>query len=153
MTPHAAQTRVEVLVLRKAHLEATLFGGRMQREDIEDERRAVDNLDRLADDFLEVRLLAGAELVIEDDEVGLHTAHKRRKLLRLARADERARVGRLEALRHRAHDIRTRRVDEALELRQGLLERPVDIAAINTDEHSALREDFRGGDLELLISH
>ena len=91
--PHAAQARIQVLILGEPHLEAAFAARRVEGEDVEDEGGPVDDLDVLVDDLLEVGLLRGAELVVEDDEVGGVGAGKLRDLLGLAAADERARIG------------------------------------------------------------
>ena len=69
MRPHAAKARVEVLVLREAHLKSALFRGGMEREDVKDECRAIDDLDALIDGLFEVRLLRRGELIVEYDQV------------------------------------------------------------------------------------
>ena len=48
----------------------------MQGEDVEDERRTVDDLHVAAHRLLEVRLLGGRQLVVEHDEVGRVGARK-----------------------------------------------------------------------------
>ena len=55
--PHAAQARVEVLQLSHLHLQLALMGLGMQAEDVEDERRAVDDLVLHPQDALDVCLL------------------------------------------------------------------------------------------------
>ncbi len=62
-----AQPRQQVLHLRELDLELALAARRVQREDVEDERRAVDDL-RLGNGVLEVGLLRRREVVVEDDE-------------------------------------------------------------------------------------
>ena len=54
MRPHAAKAGVEILVLRKAHLQPALFRRGMECEDVEDERRTIDDLDALIDGLFEV---------------------------------------------------------------------------------------------------
>ena len=41
----------------------------MEREDVKDERRAIDDLDALIDGLFEVRLLRRGELIVEYDQV------------------------------------------------------------------------------------
>src|SRR5690606_19838663 len=66
LTP-AAQPRQHVLHLRERDLRLALPGLGVLGEDVEDQRRAVDDLD--LDDVLEVDELAGAELTVADDGV------------------------------------------------------------------------------------
>ena len=54
MRPHAAKAGVEILVLRKANLQPALFRRGMECEDVEDERRTIDDLDGLIDGLFEV---------------------------------------------------------------------------------------------------
>ena len=71
MRPHAAQTRVEVLVLGQAHLQPPLLGSGVEGEDVQDERRAIDHLHGFVHYLLEVRLLRRCQLVVEDDQICL----------------------------------------------------------------------------------
>ena len=142
MGPHAAQARQQVLVLGEPHLQAALLAGGMQREDIEDERRAVDDLHVLAHHLLEVRLLGGRELVVEHHEVGRVGACQLGYLLGLARADERARVRRVELLRGDGRNVGARRVHEALELGERRGQRPGGAGAVDAHEHGLLAALF-----------
>ena len=116
MAPHATQARVEVLVLGELDLQTALATRCMQGKNVEDERRAVDDLYGLADDALEIALLRRRELVIEYDDVGMQVMHAPGELLGLAGADEGTWIGRVEPLGHRVDDLGTRRIGEALEL-------------------------------------
>ena len=71
VSPHAAQARVEVLQLSHLHLQLALMGLGMQAEDVEDERRTVDDLVLHSQDTLDVCLLRRRQLSIEDDDVGI----------------------------------------------------------------------------------
>ena len=57
VAPHAPQPREQVLELSELHLEPALVRRRMRAEDVEDEGRAVDDLDALPHHLLKVRLL------------------------------------------------------------------------------------------------
>ena len=52
-------------MLRQLDLQATLARARVLREDVEDQRRAVEHLD--VERVLEVALLRGRQFVVEDD--------------------------------------------------------------------------------------
>ena len=54
MAPHAAQTWQQILQLGKLYLKASFARCRMKAEDVENERGAVDDLNRFADGALEV---------------------------------------------------------------------------------------------------
>ena len=68
VAPLATQARQEVFGLRELDLQAPLPRARAHREDIEDEGGAVDHLE--LELLLQVALLRGRELVVEDDGVG-----------------------------------------------------------------------------------
>ena len=57
MAPHAAQTGQQVLQLRQLHLQTALTSLSMQAKNIENQRRTIDNLHRLAHGLLEIGLL------------------------------------------------------------------------------------------------
>ena len=48
----------------------------MESENIKDERRAVDDLDRLANGTFEVRLLRRSKVVVENDNIDIQALHK-----------------------------------------------------------------------------
>ena len=97
----------------------------MPAKDVENERRAVDDLDRVAKHLLEVRLLRGGELVIKHDDVDVHPPHDVRKLPRLSRAHERLGHRRVKPLRLPCHDNAVRRLHEARKLVHRGLKWPV----------------------------
>ena len=65
--PAAAQARQPVAQLRELDLHHALLARRVLGEDVEDQRDAVDDVDR--EQLLEVALLRGRELVVEDHDV------------------------------------------------------------------------------------
>src|SRR5690606_27903587 len=87
----AAQARQEVLELGELDLRLALLGLGVLGEDVEDQGRAVDDLD--ADDVLEAATLGRCELRVDDDGVGARGRDDVGELGRLARAEVRARVG------------------------------------------------------------
>ena len=89
--------------LRELDLQLAFRAARAQREDVEDEARAVD--DAAAELLLEVALLHAGERVVEDDEVGVRFAPARVDLVDLAAAGEIRGVGPRAASRDEAgHD-------------------------------------------------
>ena len=86
MGPHPLQPRQGVLELRQLDLQLRLVGAGAGGEDVEDQLAAVDDLDARAA-FSRLRIWAGAEVVVEDDHVGLVGLDELLELLDLARAD------------------------------------------------------------------
>jgi hypothetical protein len=62
-------------------------------EDIQDQGCAVEQLDVIPKDFLELALVTGRKLIIKEDDVGAPLLDLLDDLLDLARADERGAVG------------------------------------------------------------
>ena len=114
--PHAAHALEVVLQLRELDLQ--LAGGRMrvQREDVEDHAGAVD--DAHAELVLERALLAGRELVLGHDDLGLQLLRELLELLELAAADVRARVDARAVLHERPDDVDLRRAQQLEHLRE-----------------------------------
>ena len=100
MLPHAAHARQVVLELRELDLQLPLGARRVLREDVEDQLRAVD--DARVERVLEVALLRGIELVVDDHALGARLREALLQLLELALADVRA----LRRTRAVLHDAR-----------------------------------------------
>ena len=83
--PLAAQARQQVLVLRQLDLQRRLAAVGPAREDVEDERAAVQHLD--LERGLEPQLLGRRELLVEDHERVPGLGARRADLLELAAAD------------------------------------------------------------------
>ena len=115
MRPHAAQTRQQVLVLRQTHLQAPLFRGGMQRENIKDERRSVNNLHIFWHSLFQIALLRWREFIVENHDIGrIRMAHFG-DFFRLARPDECARVWCIELLVGGRNHFGARRVGQTRE--------------------------------------
>ena len=150
MRPHTAQARVEVLVLGQPHLKTTFLGGGVQGEDVQYEGRPVDDLHGLVHDLLEIRLLGGGQLIVEDDQVRLAAAGQLGDLHGLARSHEGAGIGGIESLGRGGHDIGSGRIGQTLQLGQRRLQRPFEPWAIDAHDNSALATIFRLRDGALL---
>ena len=117
--PHPLQPGHRVLELRQLDLEVGLVGPRPGGEDVEDDLGPVDHLD--AQELLQVPRLGGAEVVVEDDEVGLVRLDQLLQLLDLARADVRGDVRLLPLLEHAADDDQPGGLGQAPDLVQGVV--------------------------------
>ena len=114
--PPAYQTAADVLQLRKLDFQLALEAARTLREDVEDERVAVEH--PAANVRLEIALLARRERVIDEDDVRLVDFRHRAQLIRLAAADKEPRIGSLAAARDRRNRPGAGRFGELLELLQ-----------------------------------
>ena len=105
-----------MLQLRQLDLQLALPRARTLRENIENERRAIEDL--AVERLLQVAALRGGKLVVEDDRVHLRLLALFGELLRLAFADisRRARGGQL--LNPLAHHFAARRSGQFGKLRQ-----------------------------------
>src|SRR5205823_7585508 len=81
----ATETRQEVVELGQLDLRLALPGARVQGEDVQDQRRAVDDLHSQA--LFEVSKLARRELVVQDHRVRPRAVHGVVQLPHLAPAD------------------------------------------------------------------
>src|ERR1039457_4447075 len=82
----AGQARQQIIQLREFHLQAALTRARAMGEDIQDELRAIDDAARKL--LLQVALLSGRQVVVEDDQAGIRGLAQLRQLLHFALADE-----------------------------------------------------------------
>ena len=119
--PHPRQPRQRVLQLGELDLHLGFARPRAGGEDVEDELRAIDHA--RAERLFDVVPLARRELVVEDDQRGVLLADHRLELLQLPLAQIRPGVRALELLRELPDDDGPRRIREALELAQMLVER------------------------------
>ena len=103
VTPVTREPRQQMFELRELHLQLALPRACALREDVEDERGAVENL--ALENLLQIARLRPAQIVVEDDRVHVQLFALFGKLHRLAAADEGAGHGRLQLLPARAgHD-------------------------------------------------
>ena len=94
-----------MLQLREFHLQLAFMRARALRKDVEDEAGAVD--DSTFGQLLEVAFLHRAERMVDQDQVSVERGAMLTQLLRLAGADEVARIGSLDARAQTADDTRT----------------------------------------------
>ena len=91
---------------------------RAQREDVEDERRAVD--DAAVECALEIALLGAGQRMIEDDEIGVGLGAPRADFLDFALARKKRRIGSLPATRDCAGHRGAGRHGKGVQLREAL---------------------------------
>ena len=117
--PHAAHALHRVLELGELDLELALGGVGVLGEDVEDDGRAVDDphLERV----LERPLLAGRELVVAGDHLGLGLLHQVAELVDLAGAEVRPRIRPAPVLGERRHRVDGRRAKQLLHLGEHVL--------------------------------
>src|ERR1035441_453354 len=82
----AGEAGQQVIQLRKLHLEAAFAGSRARGKDVQNELGAVDDLGVYQ--LLEVALLGGREVVVEDHHVGAAESDGGRDLFHFATANE-----------------------------------------------------------------
>ena len=145
MRPHTLQARVQVLVLGQAHLQATLLGGGVQGEDVQDQRRAVDDLHALGQGLLQVDLLGGGQFLVEDDQVRLQLLGHVADLGHLARAHVGAGVGRVQALGEDGHRVGAGGVGQAFQFRQGGFHGPLAAREFHAHQDGAFPRLVRSG--------
>ena len=144
LTP-TAQTRKEILHLRKRHLRATGLAARVLGEDVEDEPGAVDDLH--LDHLLQVTQLARAELSIADDGVGASGDDEIAELPGLAGTDIGRRVGTIATLDHAIEHKCARGLGQGSELAQAALRLIRGALGPYADEHDLLEADLAVLDL------
>ena len=117
--PHPLEPGQRVFELGQLDLEVGLVGPGPGGEDVEDHLGPVDHLD--AQELLQVPRLGRAEVVVEDDEVGLVGLDQLLELLDLARADVGGDVDLLPLLEHAADHDQPGRLGQAPDLVQGVV--------------------------------
>jgi hypothetical protein len=115
---HAApgQPRQHVLQLRQFHLQLAFPRARVPRKNVEDQLGAVDHPP--LDDFFDIALLRGGEIVIEEKQVGIHRRSRARNFFQLARADQSCGIGPVAPLQNFADNFRARAARQRAQLSQ-----------------------------------
>jgi len=128
--PLAGEARLAVLVLGQLHLQRALAGAGVLGEDVQDQRGAIHDDDVVAvEGFLQLALVAGRKLVVEDEHVEVQRALPGLQLLHLAGADEGLGVGGVEGLRRLADHVQAGGLAQQGQLRERGLERQMSRSA------------------------
>jgi hypothetical protein len=101
--PHSRQPRQQVFKLRQFDLQLGFRGSGSQREDVDDQFRAVHHADTQR--LLELLPLHRAEILVEDDEGRSMAQCQRSQFLYLARTDVERGVRRPDLLLKRRYDL------------------------------------------------
>ena len=137
-----------ILHLRQLHLQLALGGLGALGEDVQNQRRAVDDLH--AQRVFQIPLLRAGQLVVEDGQIDLHGLTGEGQLLGLAAADVGGGVGLLAILQHPGDDHRAGGLGQTRQLVQRIL-------AVGGDQHGlfGLFDDAALGDgaLYALFGH
>ena len=134
--PHPLEPGQGVFELRQLDLEVGLVGPRPGGEDVEDHLGPVDHLD--PEELLQVPRLRRAEVVVEDDEVGLVRPDQLLELVHLARADIGGDVDLMPLLEHPADHDQAGRLDQPAELLQRVVGRVFDGVQEDLDQDRLL---------------
>ena len=137
MRPHARETRQTILVLRKFDLERAFFRARVLRENIEDERCAVEHLDvRAFKRRLDFALLVRVQFLVENQNVIRRVRARRNNVLQFAFADECRGIDAVDVLHDAPDDLQSRRFREPFEFVERIVNRKLVARALefNTDE-------------------
>ena len=144
LTP-TAQSRQQVLELRKLDLGLALAALGVLAENVEDDGGAVDDLD--LDDVLERTSLARCELGVGDHGVGAGCGHDILQLASFALAEVGARVGVGAALQQAVEHHGARRLGESREFAERVLGVAQVALPVDADEHDVLEPQLAVLDL------
>ena len=135
--PLPDEPRQQIRELRQLDLQLALARARALGEDVEDQRRPVDDLQ--AERLGHVALLARRERVVADDEVGRQRLRGAPELLDLPLAEVESRCRRRALLDDAVDDAAAGRRDETRELLERLLDLPAPLRGpLHRRDHRAL---------------
>ncbi len=123
MAPETRQAREQVLELGKFDLQLAFTRARALREDIQDQRRAVQQL--AIEQFFQVAALRGGQFLVEDHGVHIQLPAELGEFIGLALADVGGGVGGLELLHAVADDVAASRGGEFSEFGEGIAGLPI----------------------------
>jgi hypothetical protein len=115
----AAETRQQVVELGQLDLDLPLPTARVEREDVEDQGRAINDLHSQA--LLDLAQLPGGQLLIEGDQPGPPRMDEGVQLVELAATEEGGRIGVAANLDEAPDLLRACRVGQGCQLVEGAL--------------------------------
>ena len=132
-----------MLKLRQLNLQLAFARAGALREDVENQRRAVENF--AVEDFFEVAALRGRKIVVKNHGVHVLPPTEIREFSRLALADERGRIQRFCFLPAVAHDFAARRCGQFTKFGERIAHvRMVARFEFDADEEDPFRPRFSG---------
>ncbi len=96
-----------MLKLGQLNLQFTLAGAGALRENVEDERGAIENF--AAENPLKIAALGGGKFIVEDNSIDIGAPAMESKLIRFSFTDESCRAGSQQFLDTIAHNFAARR--------------------------------------------
>jgi hypothetical protein len=103
VAPESGQSRQQVLQLRELNLQLAFFGAGALGENIQDQRRPIENL--AIEDLLQIAALRGRKFVVKNDRIHIRAPTVLGKFIRLAFADESRRARRGQLLDSISNDL------------------------------------------------
>ncbi len=157
VAPHAGEARVSVLELRELDLELCFVGLGAAGEDVEDQLAAIEHhrsfavfgAELLVDRLLQRADLAGGEVIVEQDDVGLVLARQLGDLDHLAAADERGGIDLLSVLHDLGNDARAGGLGETAQFAQRIARVGRGIGKDDPDQDRLLLLDGEFGSFQI----
>ncbi len=141
--PGAGKTGQAVFILGQFDLELAFVGVGVLGKDIEDEGRAVNDLDVFTEAALQFAQVARGKLIIEDDHIGKGFFDKGLDLFHFARTDIGIGMRVFEGLRGFTNHIQTSGISQQGQFFQGLFQGEQDFSLRNSTPTRKAR--WRGG--------
>ena len=116
VAPHATKARQKILKLCKLHLEPPLTRLSVQPENIKNQSGSIDDLHRLSNRFLKIRLLRRGKVIIKDNNIGVEARDEPANLGHFARSDKRPRIRSFEPLRNTSNTLSSSGIGKTFEL-------------------------------------
>ena len=143
VSPKPGQSRQQMLELRQLDLQFAFPGSRPLREDVENQRGAIEHF--AFEDLFQIAALGGRKLVIENHGVRLVRLAEGGELIGLAGSDKGGGKRSIETLRANADDVSAGGGCETSELLQGILKLPFRMRLeFDSYKEGALRFLIRG---------
>src|SRR5260221_9820678 len=105
MRPLTGKSRQAIFVLGQFDLQRSFARIGVLREDVQDERRTVNDLDVIAKGFFQFSLMARRKLIVENDHIGLERSDFLTYLLGFAGANIRSRVDLVQMLNRASNHL------------------------------------------------